>query len=452
MKRQLLVAKFGKKDRPAVTLRKDEARSDVDLVDEDGALQFGLKALLDEFESEGLVPSEVGMDLMLLGLMIYALDTRVSRDQDAQDGWTRELRLVLPVARPAVWLPTAELLNRMLRFLTGDIWTIQFRPRPKSQRPLVPLPYASTAFKGVTLFSGGLDSLIGSVDAEASKARLLMVSHCADGATSGAQDACFQLLEKAFPLARRLRLWTTIPKSLVTTGVSEPTTRGRSFLFLALAGLAASAILPAPSVEIRVPENGLIALNVPLEKTRLGALSTRTTHPHYLGLWNQLLKSLSISADLRNPYWDKTKGEMLLGCHEQSLIKRALPESMSCASPTKGRWKGLGVQHCGFCLPCIIRRAAIAHAFGRKSDKTDYFLPDLWDRELNSMSAEGVQVRAFQVACARLRANPGISRFLIRKPGPIEGTPDFVRALRDVYTRGMAEVDSFLDGAETAPL
>lgn len=31
--------------------------------------------------------------------------------------------------------------------------------------------------------------------------------------------------------------------------------------------------------ELLVPENGLIALNVPLDETRVGSFSTRTTHP-----------------------------------------------------------------------------------------------------------------------------------------------------------------------------
>ena len=62
--------------------------------------------------------------------------------------------------------------------------------------------------------------------------------------------------------------------------------------------------------ELLVPENGLIALNVPLDETRVGSFSTRTTHPFYLSLWNELLVGLGLNLSVKNPYWNKTKGEM----------------------------------------------------------------------------------------------------------------------------------------------
>src|SRR5712664_2091842 len=90
---------------------------------------------------------------------------------------------------------------------------------------------------------------------------------------------------------------------------AEKTTRGRSFLFLALGVLVGTGF--AGPFTLRLPENGLIALNVPLDRLRLGSLSTRTTHPFYLARWNELLKLLGISGRLENPYWNKTKGEMV---------------------------------------------------------------------------------------------------------------------------------------------
>ena len=57
---------------------------------------------------------------------------------------------------------------------------------------------------------------------------------------------------------------------------------GKSFDAFAATGLA-------PPFSLAVPENGLIALNVPLDPLRLGALSTRTTHPFYIARWNELL-------------------------------------------------------------------------------------------------------------------------------------------------------------------
>jgi hypothetical protein len=56
--------------------------------------------------------------------------------------------------------------------------------------------------------------------------------------------------------------------------------RSRSLLFFALGTAVAAAL--GEAVPLRVPENGLVSLNVPLTGTRLSSLSTRTTHPYFM--------------------------------------------------------------------------------------------------------------------------------------------------------------------------
>src|SRR6185369_16446022 len=101
-----------------------------------------------------------------------------------------------------------------------------------------------------------------------------------------------------------LRLWMAFPKGFVRGSGNEETTRGRSFLFFAL-GIFAGSGLNVPFT-LKVPENGLIAVNVPLDPLRLGALSTRTTHPFYIARWNDALQGLGLKGRIENPYWDKT--------------------------------------------------------------------------------------------------------------------------------------------------
>ena len=211
----------------------------------------------------------------------------------------------------------------------------------ESHRPR-PIHKAPATFDHLALFSGGLDSLIGAVDALESGRAPLLISHAGEGATSDAQSTIFRALkvhyrERSFD---RLRLWMAFPNGLVAGSADEKTTRGRSFLFFALGALAGSGFNRA--VTLKVPENGLIAVNVPLDPLRLGALSTRTTHPFYMARWNDALVALDVQVQMENPYWDKTKGEMVRNCANGTLLRRLTGSSVSCASPTKGRWKGVG--------------------------------------------------------------------------------------------------------------
>lgn len=64
---------------------------------------------------------------------------------------------------------------------------------------------------------------------------------------------------------------------------AEDTTRSRSLMFFAHAIVLASGI--GHHVDLYVPENGVISLNIPLTVMRLGSLSTRTTHPYFMGMF-----------------------------------------------------------------------------------------------------------------------------------------------------------------------
>jgi hypothetical protein len=308
------------------------------------------------------------------------------------------------------------------------------------------------AYDGLALFSGGLDSLIGAIDLVEAGFRPLFVSHAGDGAASAAQRTCFDGLQKRYSgrSIERLRLAMGFPKRLIRGSDPEDTTRGRSFLFFALAVFAGTGL--DDSFTVHVPENGLIAVNVPLDPLRLGSNSTRTTHPFYMARWNELLVALGVEGTVRNPYWDKTKGEMVASCANPKLLRDLIPASLSCSSPTKGRYRGHGIEHCGYCLPCIIRRAALAKALGMGSDPTTYGVPDLTSGILDTTRAEGQQVRSFQFAIERLRARPALAEILIHKPGPLsDETPERQLALAGVYRRGMDEVAAVLRAVRTAP-
>lgn len=449
MRRHVIIGRFGQGDRTKIPTAADEVVSRLDLVASEKRLNHGIGRAISDLKALSVFPSELGLDLLVLAAHVHAADTRISRATESQDTWTREIRLVVPVSDVAHWTGAAPILKRALNFLTGDRWTVGFRPRPKKFVAIVPSRPArliGPPFDGVSLFSGGLDSLIGAIDVLERGRTPLLVSHAGEGAVSKSQERCFDALKAHYTRSAfdRLRVWMSFDEGLIRNVGSEDTTRARSFLFFAL-GVFAGTGLDSPFT-LRVPENGLIALNVPLDLLRLGALSTRTTHPFYMARWNELLVALGISGRLENPYWDKTKGEMVAGCTNGPLLQRVSPDSLSCSSPSKGRWQGQKAGHCGYCLPCLIRRAALGAA-----DTTVYAIPNLRAQTLDTRHANGQQVRSFQLAIERLRARPDLAKLLIHKPGPLMDESHHLAELAGVYRRGLEEVGRLLVGVRAAP-
>lgn len=455
MRRHVIIGRYGLDDRSQFPLGEGEVETRLDLVADERSLDHGIGHALNDLVRLGVCPSEIGVDVLILAAHVHAADTRISRKSESQEGWTREIRLIVPVSDPERWTVVATIFVRMLNFLTGDRWSLAFRARPHRFAQIAPTRPArlfGPPFDDLALFSGGLDSLIGAIDTLEEGRTPLLISHAGEGAVSKAQSTIFDALQshyrgRAFD---RLRLWMAFPTGFVHDSAGEDTTRGRSFLFFAL-GVFAGSGLDMPFT-LKVPENGLIAVNVPLDPLRLGALSTRTTHPFYIARWNDALQGLGLNGHIENSYWDKTKGEMVAACSNGALLRQLTPSSFSCASPTKGRWQGFGTQHCGYCLPCLIRRAALVTGLRPDPDPTVYTIENLTDHVLDTRQSEGVQIRSFQLAIDRLRARPGLAPILIHKPGPLfDESPARQDAIADVYRRGLEEVRALLAGVRTRP-
>ena len=454
MNRQLIVGRFGPDDQIPIPSATDEHVTVLELVTGDRSLGHGIGGALESLNHLGVFPSEIGLDLLIFAAHVHAADTRISRSEQSQDSWTREIRLVIPVSAPNRWHAAAGTLTRMLGFLTGDCWTIGFRLRPERFESIATLPATllPPAFDTISLFSGGLDSLIGAIDLLENGHTPLLISHAGDSASSDAQNKLFSKLQNHYSSSsfNRLRLPMVFANGLVEGVGSENSTRGRSFLFFALGVFAGTGI--DSNFVLRVPENGLIALNVPLDPLRLGSNSTRTTHPFYMARWNDLLAELGIDGRVENPCWEKTKGEMVASCANETLLRLLTDDSLSCSSPAKSRWIGHGIEHCGFCLPCLIRRASLDAAWGRGQDSTVYTVPDLRAHPLDTQGSNGIQVRSFQFAIERLRRRPDLAKLLIHKPGSLADEIQHLDQWAGVYRRGLGEVAQLIDGVTTKPI
>lgn len=456
MNHHSLVCRLGVGDTATVKpSRSDSKITEVSFVDGDHRLGHGLGQALDQLRELGLRPSERTVDLSLLAAALTAADTRISRSSESQNAWTREIDLCLPVAEPKLWESLGPLIVTTLNFLTGDRWGVRFRARPKGFATLAPAPtkLRTATADSVCLFSGGLDSFIGAIDLLADGKAPMLVSHYWDGITSTHQTYCADVIAKRFPKQRfhHLRARVGFPNELVDGSAGENTLRGRSFLFFALAAMAADAL--GGDQIIHVPENGLISLNVPLDPTRLGALSTRTTHPYYMARFDEILAGLGLPIRLENIYRFQTKGMMAKGCADGAFLKKEARHTMSCSSPAKARWAkdeaARQRKHCGHCVPCLIRRAAMLEGLG--ADDTPYQIPDLRAKALDSTKAEGTHVRGFQIALSRLAKKPARAKLDIHRPGPLTDHPDDLVAYEEVYVDGLEEVGRLLKGVRAKP-
>jgi hypothetical protein len=314
-------------------------------------------------------PHPCAVDLLLLAAAVYAMDKLVPRSA-ASDGWTRELSLTLPVSDPSIWSTLRDRVNTCLSFLTGDVWTVEYVERPRDPvRPRKPggtddRIVALKTVEAVCLFSGGLDSLVGAVDwleANAGRNVLLMGHHerRMPGPLSD-QERLLGPLQLAYP-QRIQPILARVGHMGEREGPVDITLRGRSLLFIALGVLAASA--GEAHLPLIVPENGMIALNIPLTPSRRGSCSTRTAHPFYMSMVQEIVTSLGLKVLISNPLEGKTKGEVVRSCLNQSLLKQIASLSVSCAKRgRKNHWKRRSARACGHCMPCIYRRAALYSA------------------------------------------------------------------------------------------
>lgn len=390
-------------------------------------------------DSHRLNVQEIVVELYRVAVAAYSADVRIPR-KDAFDKWTRDMALYIPTSNVELWQSAVGLMQEFLSFLTGDHWMVHVRER-KARRPSRNIKKwrkgKSLKHSTVSFFSGGLDSFIGAVDVLSSGEGLALVGHYHEAITKDAQARVFKNLVKSILPGQLdlLQFYICPPKAL--TEVQESSSRSRSFLFLALGILVASAL--GGNGRLVVPENGFIGVNVPLTGTRLGSLSTRTTHPHTLHLFQAILARLGIQVRIDTPYRFSTKGEMIEQTKDRACVEKYAKTTFSCAHPSQGRWdKQDPNQQCGYCVPCLIRRAAMNRVGLDSPD--DYRYDVLHACPSGTRSAD---LQAFLIALEHSKSRSPIASIL--QSGPLHATPAEVNQYVGVYERGLQEVANFLN-------
>jgi hypothetical protein len=390
----------------------------------------------------GWQPTAAGSELLRFAAGVYCADRTVLRDR-SPDGWTREFRIEVPVSTRTLWKRASW--PAVLGFLTGDRWAVQTRPtHPAKTTNSIGLPVDA-----VSLFSGGLDSLCGVIDLleEDPRRRLLLVAHHEGGQASTAQRSLYAALGKTYGervLLRRMFCRPAPPHPAQVRPLPdghERTTRSRSLLFIAGALAAASAA--GDNIPVYVPENGWIGLNVPLTRARSGSASTRTTHPHFLQLLSTASHEIGVTNPVINSYRLQTKGEVLAACRNRTLLARLARTSVSCAHPETARWRDRPQGNCGYCVPCLVRRAALAPIGLDRAD--DYAWDALTDPHLlDQTERTGADLRAIVHGVA-----PDLDELAIVRNAPLPAGEHSAH-LR-LWRRGADEIRTWLTGA-TGPL
>ena len=394
--------------------------------------------VLDSVRRLGYRLDSNSFDFLTVALAVTAADTFVKRAVASDVGWERDLHLTVPLTNPQVWVALTPLLREALGFLTGDRWDFDFRnggpspPAPMTRGHLVKFDGVDV----VSLFSGGLDSAIGVLTLAKDGFCPLLVSHAYP------KDAKKQIAIREKVFSKLPRFAANLRPVWANSGGFDTTMRGRSFDFLALAAVAANTVGRVNKlnvVRLVIPENGFIAVNAPLSVRRIGSLSTRTTHPHFLKMMQLIFDQAGISARLENPYEFTTKGEMVRSWGHSPLLSAISGNTVSC-----GKWKRRNKQ-CGQCIPCLIRRASF-HAAGL----ADPTMPQYENITLTSV-LKNPDPAARSDLLALMGATGWIGTPHLRRrvgaSGPLPPDPVRRKLYEDVVERGLQETKVFFAAA-----
>ena len=321
------------------------------------------------------------IDLVRIAIAVLAADRSSLRSGRLSNWNQRDISIAVDVLAASPWQTVQPELEKLLGFLTGDIWRFTFRENAGAPEQIASVGLGATR---VVLLSAGADSatgaLLSAVDLASRGEQQILVSHWASPNLSPIQTRVADAIEKIAPGTTADHL-----KVLLARGRHSPTgkaygnensTRSRSFLFIAL-GLAVASVHKVP---LWLPENGYASINPPLSRSRRGSLSTKTTHPKFLGDLISLLSSVGAHHDLVNPHAAETKGEMFQRVRELLGKEQAgafLSDTSSC-SHTGAKSYGISAKiACGVCFGCVLRRASFKAAglddstqyLGAKGDK-----------------------------------------------------------------------------------
>ena len=317
--------------------------------------------------------NSVARDLVAIGQGIFLSDRSFKRDSRIGNK-TRELVLELPVENEALWNKVKWRIEDWAKFVSHDVWRIRFVQAKQGKKLKAEQVDSFKKTPVVCLFSDGLDSLCGALYALKAKDEPIFVSHTPPGFQT-AQDTIEKLKEK-FNLSDSPTHHATFrflardidPKSGKRNMMTEYSRRTRPVLYLSLAGAVA---LETGASEVRLNENGWMAINLPTAFQKSGSDISRHAHPEMLRIFEGLLNAIAPTGRkiiVNNPFDNLTKGEEVTSLVS---VPDLVSNTMSCAYGRRqmarirnfsAKKNTKALKECGLCIPCLVRRAAVFKA------------------------------------------------------------------------------------------
>ena len=336
------------------------------------------------------LPTRVA-DLLDVALAIYAADRRSRRDFKGANTGQRQISVKVGVRNLGLWTESrmARRLQEFLYWLSEDIWSFQFVRRQaapmlvENNQFLFQLPPESPVT--VSLFSGGLDSLAGLAahSMQMQSSSHILVSGYTHHRLAERQRSQLKKLQQSnlgrdFPSSKPTVLHVPIHFGIhKLKGMREEKgQRTRSLVFLAL---GAAAALQAGVDTLWVYENGIGALNLPLNESQLGVDNYRGVHPRSLMMAESLFElALDQPFRIKNPFLFHTKVEMCRALKHAGLVD-AINCTVSCDSfPLRIPGKP---SQCGYCTSCVLRRQSLYLAGFAEYDSGSLYQYDVLSRK-----------------------------------------------------------------------
>lgn len=310
----------------------------------------------------------VSLDLCEVAAYIFMADKSFKRGDYGK--WTRNFSFLVPVRNPEHWNSVKAILTNTVATLSGDNIEFHFVKKIEAKnRKRTPVETNKEAQRlnqhesdCVCLFSGGLDSFAGAAYLIKKGKRPLFASHYVSSLKK-LQANLIAGIENQFDRKVEHFQYRVTSRSTKKTRFrftnQESSHRARSFMFLSYAAVAAAT---RGLSDIYICENGVLSLNVPISDARKGTRSTRHANPLFLQYFNQFINALyGRSFAVLNPFqfWTKAQEAKLL---EDVNLHHLIKDTVTCWGYPNQTLKYPNSNHCGYCIPCIVRRVSVMAA------------------------------------------------------------------------------------------